>query len=546
MFTRSIRFISIALLLALGATALEPVQPAYAAGYLVNTLADTNQAKDGFCSLREAIFAADNIGNGDCGPNSPNGDVINFLVAGKIRLGSTLPNVVAGQGTLNINGANKITVSGDTNNDGTGDVRVMYVEPGADLALANITVELGSAGAASGGAAANLGSMLVVNSTFSQNSAGSDGGAISNDGKLTTINTAFVNNSAVGAAGGGIANTARGSLFIVHSTFTGNHADHGGGGIANFGTATIGSSTFSNNSASIPFGNGGGILSGRGSLSIYRSTFSNNVADAGAGIYVDTAQVLVENSTLSLNHADRNGGGIANSGGTLRIERSTFSGNTADNAGGGISNEIGFWGDPAKLIVTRSTFRENTAAGGGGLYSVSYTQIYNSTFADNTASSGNGGGIEYLPTTAVAMVLSYNTLSGNSADLGGGIFVATGDPSGATGTTYIDDTIVANSPSGGNCSGTFFWQFDNLATDFTCAGFAYVTSAQLNFGALTGAPAYFPLNAGSVAIDLGDNLLCSAAWVVNQSQNGVARPQDGNGDGTAICDVGSYEAPGMR
>lgn len=62
-------------------------------------------------------------------------------------------------------------------------------------------------------------------------------------------------------------------------------------------------------------------------------------------------------------------------------------------------------------------------------------------------------------------------------------------------------------------------------------------------GALTGSPAYFPLNADSPALDAGNNATCAAAPVNNTSQNGVTRPTDGDGNGAATCDTGSYEAP---
>ncbi len=60
-------------------------------------------------------------------------------------------------------------------------------------------------------------------------------------------------------------------------------------------------------------------------------------------------------------------------------------------------------------------------------------------------------------------------------------------------------------------------------------------------GALTGSPAYFPLNTGSPAIDAGNNAICAAAPVNNTSQNGVTRPTDGDGNGTVICATGAFE-----
>lgn len=549
MFRHLLRLVSIALVFALGAATLAYVEPAYAAGYVVNTLADENKSKDGLCSLREAINSANNAGNGDCGPNSPASDVIAFSVSGTIRLGSTL-DIVAGQGDLMVNGANKITLSGDTNNDGVGDVRVMY-NIGANLALFNLNITLGDAGNLSGGGIVNLspGTLRIFRTTFSKNSAGSSGGAILNLGTLKIWNSTFINNRVTNLSNGGaISNATPGTMSIAHSTFTGNSAVGGGGAIITDSPTTIITSVFSNNTVTDPNGNGGAIYSGvlRGELWIGCCTiFTGNRAAHGGGIYVDRGQATVTNSTFSNNGADKDGGGITNYG-TLIITSSTFADNSASvipsipGDGGGIFNGNAL--STGKLNVTLSTFLRNDAGRGGGLYNDSYAQIYNSTFAGNIAvNGGDGGGIYHISSTR-ALYLTYSTLSGNTPT---DIFTGNGGVTGGGGSNaaaYVSFTIAANSP-GGNCSGSFFWQFDNLATDNTCSGFAQVTPAQLNFGALTGAPAYFPLNPGSVAIDAGDTLLCSAAFVNNQSQNSVTRPQDGNGDGVAICDIGSYEAP---
>jgi hypothetical protein len=126
------------------------------------------------------------------------------------------------------------------------------------------------------------------------------------------------------------------------------------------------------------------------------------------------------------------------------------------------------------------------------------------------------------------LTVLHSTFSGNYATSGGGIRLST-----SSGTGTIKNTIAANSTSGGDCYGNPEPEStNNISTDGTCATtFTQVTSVQLALGALTGSPAYFPLNAGSVAIDTGTNTGCPTT-----DQRGIARPQDGDGHGSAMSD----------
>jgi predicted outer membrane repeat protein len=123
----------------------------------------------------------------------------------------------------------------------------------------------------------------VTNSTFVDNSAGSDGGAIRSyhGGTLTVTNGTFSGNRAINGSGGAIENDDS-TQTITNSTFSGNSANNGGA-IFSDGTLTVINSTFVDNSASA--GGGGGGISNQGALTLTNSTFSGNSAGVGGGIY---------------------------------------------------------------------------------------------------------------------------------------------------------------------------------------------------------------------------------------------------------------------
>ena len=156
------------------------------------------------------------------------------------------------------------------------------------------------------------------------------------------------------------------------------------------------------------------------------------------------------------------------------------------------------------LRVTNSTFTGNVADNrGGGIDSGSNStlDVTNSTFRDNSATDGRGIANPSSVTTARNVLMAGN--------------------------------------DGWNCNGQFAnGSTNNLSTDAYCSpGFTQVLPEQLALGVLTGKPAYLPLNVGSVAIDTGTNDGCPAF-----DEPGKSRPQDGDDDGVAVCDVGAYEA----
>ena len=392
----------------------------------------------------------------------------------------------------------EITIAVDTTIDGSGQtvtisgnnaVRVFTVNEGVTLNLNELTIADGAApGYEFGGGIYNSGTVTVSNSIFSGNSAGElgDGGGIYNFGTLTVSNSIFSGNSAW--MGGGII-TIIGTLNVSNSTFFGNRAI-----------------------------SGGGIYSQSGMI-VSNSAFTGN---SGGGIALSGASI-VSNSTFSGNSATGNGGGIDSYIGRLTVSNSTFSDNSATGNGGGIYNSYN-----ATLTVTNNVFSYNSAGQtGGGIANAGTLIVSNSTFSGNSASAG-GGGI-YQKDWVGEVTVSNSTFWGNSADVGGGI------NNDYSGTVIMKNTIVANSPSGGNCTGTITDGGGNLSyPDTTCPGI----NADPLLGPLqnNGGPTEtMALGPGSAAIDAANDAICAAAPVNNLDQRGVTRPQGPH------CDIGAVE-----
>ena len=265
-----------------------------------------------------------------------------------------------------------------------------------------------------------------------------------------------------------------------------------------------------------------------GSLTVGDLTVANGLATGGgvgfwgAGIYNDGGTLTVKKVLFSANHAAQ-GGGIWNELGTLSVDQSTFTANTSTGGGG-----AGIFNDQGTLTVTRSTFDGNIAAGdGAGVYNNAGTgSVSNSTFWGNSAGFTGGGILNDRNTFTVV----NSTFVGNSASLagyGGGIRT-----NGAGGLTIEKNTIVANSPSGGNCSGAMSDGGGNLVYgDSTCPGATANPLFDPAGLADNGGPTKtVALQSGSPAIDAAVAANCPPT-----DQRGITRPQG------AGCDIGAYE-----
>ena len=329
-----------------------------------------------------------------------------------------------------------------------------------------------------------------------------------------------------------------GATVVINDLTVQNGQSGDGGGIHVNGELTINNVVVQDSFAD---GDGGGIfISGDGTLNANDCTVSNNeAADDGGGIMNEGPDTLnMSGCTVSGNHASDDGGGIANSfDATGTIDGSTISGNTADSDGGGISNDQCCGIGP--LVITNSTISGNSAGddGGGMDAQAGAATLTNVTISGNDGAD-LGGGLRVnsdSQATLTNVTISDNTAA---AALGGGLVVE--------GETTLLNTIVAANPDGDDCfiedGGTLTSSGHNIDSDDTCgltaAGDQPNTDPALGALALNapGATQTHALSAASPAVDTGDDDGCPAT-----DQRGVSRPQDGDEDGTAICDVGAYE-----
>ncbi|MBE0670593.1 MAG: hypothetical protein IH588_08405 [Anaerolineales bacterium] len=417
----------------------------------------TNTNDNGTGSLRQAAMDASN------------GDTIKFhsSLAGKtIHFASELQI----DKSITIDGSNlnpRITLSGDTDNNGTSDVQIMTITTNGNVRILGLDFTNGKKGISFTGGIANFGLLEISACKFSGNT-GDMGGALLNRGNLTIQDCEFIDNYA--HDGGAIFNDIGSTATISDTLFVQNTADTmygGGGAIGNIGNLLVTYSEFSENIAA----NGGAVVNARdGNTTISQTTFTANAAttESGGAIFNINGTMTIS-ASFNGNTATKNGGAIFIENGTVNVENSYFSENTASLDGGGAifnnlnstatifdsafnkNNASGTFGgggaiaNVGSLTVSRSDFTHNTSVdGGGAILAGGDTTIYNTNFSSNTTGLGGGGAIlSWINITIENSSFSSNIATGYGASGG-----AINHPSDGN-ITISQSTFSNNTANGG-------------------------------------------------------------------------------------------------
>lgn len=284
--------------------------------------------------------------------------------------------------------------------------------------------------------------------------------------------------------------------------------------------------------------------------------------DSGAGIRnkgnLQLIGVDVRNNKLdptqNTNGIIAGAGGISNAA-ILQVDGGVIEGNVGGNAGGapaagGIGNDAN-----ATLTINNAVIRGNSAsAGAGGVGNFGGQATINS--ATIAANFGGPGGVLNTPlggqpASSATMTITNTTISGNSSGFVGGLsslgtttlihVTMAGNSSGLIGFTPVTvrNSIISNSSSGANCTGSVVSQGHNLDSGTTCGfvpGGSDVIGLDPKLALLAdngGGTFTHALLPGSPAIDQIPAVGCP----VISDQRGMNRPSPTGGN----CDIGAFE-----
>ncbi|MEM7739087.1 MAG: hypothetical protein AAF267_25290, partial [Deinococcota bacterium] len=280
-------------------------------------LANTNDGTcDTDCSLREAIDVA------------TDGATVTFQTGLSGTINLTSGEIVIDENTLTINAlGTSLTLDGQNTN------RIFNHTGNGTLTVNSLTFQNDNAGNADGGAISSVGTSVIIESTFRNNTSTINsftpsvrgGGAIHAIISITVTNSTFTNN----VAGRGGAMASPGAITVTRSIVSGNTANEVGGGMYANGGVTIVNSLIAGNQG----GRLGGGIFNRANAVLTNSTISGNRADNGGGINASfgASTVTLNNSLVLGNDAPTNPQIIA--AGSITLTNSAYGFGVGESTG---------------------------------------------------------------------------------------------------------------------------------------------------------------------------------------------------------------------
>ena len=248
----------------------------------------------------------------------------------------------------------------------------------------------------------DFGTVKVGPGVAFQNSKSTGAGAavrVESGASLDITGGKFLNNEAAGNAGGAVyVVSGAKDISVQHAVFADNAAGGHGGAIctpdkAVYNKLYINDCTFTRN------------MSGK-----------DSTKDANGGAVSTYGEATIESCVFSGNSATYGGAINGGNGANITIKGCTFTGNTTTQNGGAVNGA-----GEATINVSGCIFTENSAAGNGGAASIAKGSIDGSTFTGNSTTA-SGGAINSNAAKAENFVVTNCTVTGNSADIGGGVY----------------------------------------------------------------------------------------------------------------------------
>lgn len=502
------------------------------------TVVNTNDS--GFGSLRQAIadVASPGLINFSSALFSNGTAIINLSTVGDGTYGPSALRVDNELTILGPGGTNQLII---TRSNTAPPMRLFYIGSPGRLSVKNVTMTNGLALGSIGGSGYQRGG-------GGGGSAGL-GGAVLNEGFLHLENTTLTGSLAQGGEGGGAAQPWGG-------------AGSGGGGAGLGGPGGAGGQTSIGGAGGTPLGGGGGIgtggggaggvggggggggsgPSGGGSGPGGLGGFGGGGGGGGAYNTVGFPGGAGGPGGSGGFGAGGGGGGGGTPDGPIGTGgfggghggQGNNSGNVGSGGGGGGGLGGAIFNLSGTLAITNCTLSANSAVGGAGGSSVS------------PAGPGSGLGGAIFNRSGFVNILN-TTIANNRADQGGGGIYNLGDGTNLSGVVFLRNSIVAGSTGGAsdyaaaviNSASTTNSGNHNLIQLNSGFSGGIVTSADPRLGALANnggpAPTHALLN-NSPAIDAGDNFALPAT-----DGRGYPRIGDGDGDGSALVDLGAVE-----